>query len=251
MAEQNGQAPGGIVTQVGDDDPKVNHQDAPGWSGEGRATVESPVDSQIVADPGGTRFSIEGHSAFPKPPLRKRRWVRGTIIATMVAGIVGTGLYFAVPWVSYEWETVSTDDAFVSGHITNVGPRIDDVVTEVLVDQNDRVDVGTLLIRLDREPFAVAVAEAEASLEEARANVVQARAQVTSQLARARGAYYRRKNVQENLRRQVAALRAEVAALRARESTRKLAELDQGRIENLVKRGSASQSELDQRNNTL
>ena len=68
-------------------------------------------------------------------------------------------------------ETVSTDDAFVPGHITYVSPRIEDVVTEVLVDQDDRVEPGQLLVRLDREPFEVAVAQAEASLEEARANV--------------------------------------------------------------------------------
>ncbi len=46
-------------------------------------------------------------------------------------------------------------------------------------------------------------------------------------------------------------LRAQVAALRARQSSHWLAEVEQRRIENLVKRGSATQSELDQRNNTL
>ena len=76
----------------------------------------------------------------------------------------------------------------------------------MLVDQNDRVEPGDLLVKLDREPFEVAVAQAEASLEEARANVVQSRAQVASQIARARASYYQRKNAQEALRRQVAIL---------------------------------------------
>ena len=97
-----------------------------------------------------------------------------------------------------------TDDAFVAGHITYVSPRVEGLVTEVLVDQDDRVEPGQLLVKLDREPFEVAVAQAEASLEEARANVVQARAQVRSQIAQARGAYYQRKNAQETLRRQIA-----------------------------------------------
>jgi membrane fusion protein (multidrug efflux system) len=88
-------------------------------------------------------------------------------------------------------------------------------------------------------------------LEEARANVVQARAQVQSQIAGARGAYYRRKNAQETLRRQIASLRAQVATLKARQSSKWLAEVDERRIDNLVKRGSATQSELDQRTNTL
>ncbi len=42
-----------------------------------------------------------------------------------------------------------------------------------------------------------------------------------------------------------------VAALRARDSSLKLAQLDQARLANLVRQGSASQSELDQRNDTL
>ena len=124
------------------------------------------------------------------------------------------GIYFGGPWLAYELTTISTDDAFVSSHITNVSPRIEDVVTEVLVDQDDRVEPGTLLVRLDREPFELAVAQSTAALAEAKANVVQARAQVRSQIARARGAYYGRKNAQENLRRQIATLRAQVATLR-------------------------------------
>ena len=116
-------------------------------------------------------------------------------------------------------EAVETDDAFVTGHITYVSPRIEDVVTEVLVDQNDRVEPGDLLVKLDREPFEVAVAQAEASLEEAWANVVQSRAQVGSQIARARGSYYQRKNAQEALRRQVAILNAQFATLKSRQAT--------------------------------
>ena len=151
--------------------------------------------------------------------------------------------------------TISTDDAFVSSHITYVSPRIEDVVTEVLVDQDDRVEPGDLLVRLDREPFELAVAQSAAALEEARAEARRSAGRESavrsSLIARARGAYYSSKNAQENLRRQVATLRAQVAALKARESSRWLAEVDQKRIDNLVKRGSATQSELDQRNNTL
>ena len=116
-----------------------------------------------------------------------------------MAAVLWAGFSYGVPYVREMLETVETDDAFVAGHITYVSPRIEDVVTEVLVDQNDRVEPGQLLVRLDREPFELAVAQAEASLEEARANLVQARAQVRSQIAQARAAYYQRKNAQETL----------------------------------------------------
>ena len=251
MAEHNGTGRNGAVEEL---DPAHGDPGA-AWGdrsdGEGHRRVRFPVDSQVVADLGGTRLMNEGHPAFPGPERPKRHWVRWIVIGLIVAGIIGAGLYWGVPWARYELATVSTDDAFVQGHITYASPRIAAVVTEVLVDQDDRVEPGDLLAKLDREPFEVAVAEAEASLEEARANVAQSRAQVRAQIARARGAYYQRKNAQETLRRQVASLRAQVATLKAQQSSRWLAEVDQKRLDNLVKRGSATQSELDQRNNAL
>jgi membrane fusion protein, multidrug efflux system len=261
MAESNGAGRGGEVedydraSERGHDRNGAGH-DGPRWvdslaDEQEHRPVRFPVDSQVVADPGGTRLTSEGHPAFPKPSKPRRHWIRWIVIGTIAAAVLGAGLYWGVPWVKYELETVSTDDAFVSSHITYVSPRVEGVVTEVMVDQNDRVEPGQLLVKLDREPFEVAEAQARASLEEARANVSQSRAQVRSQIARARAAYYRRLNVQETLRRQVTTLRAQFATIQARQSSRWLAEVEQRRIENLVQRGSATQSELDQRNNTL
>ena len=213
--------------------------------------VASPVDSQVLADPRGTRLFEDGHPAFPKPEKKNRHWVRNLVILAVVGAIVWAIVRFGIPAVRWYMITASTDDAFVAGHTTYVSPRVEDLVTEVLVDQDDRVEPGMLLVRLDREPYAIAVAQAEASVREAKANLDMARASVRAQLATARGNWFRRKNAQEQIRRQVTSLRAQVAALRARESSQKLAEIDRRRIEALVRRGSASQSELDQRNNTL
>jgi membrane fusion protein (multidrug efflux system) len=230
-------APTSVMTLPRDDEPGSD--------------VDRPVDSQILTDPRGTRNAAEPHPAFPEPEKPRRHWLRWIVIGLVAAAIVGAGLAWGVPALREVLETVSTDDAFVEGHVTNVSPRIDDVVTEVLVDQDDRVEAGALLVRLDRQPFEVALAQAEAALKVARANLVQARAQVKSQIALARSEYYRRKNAQERLRQQIATLRAQVATLKARQSDRWLAEIDQRRISHLVQRGSATQAELDQRNNTL
>lgn len=213
--------------------------------------VEKPVDSQVLVDTRGPRFAEEGHPATPEPPTKKRHLVRNVVLLLILAGIIGAGVAFGLPAIRTAMTTASTDDAFVSAHITNVSPRVEDVVTEVLVDQNDRVEPGMLLVRLDREPFEVALAEAEAALLEARAQLELARTQARAQLASARGSWFRRKNTQEQLRRQVASLRAEVATLRANQSSEALAEIDQRRIANLAAQGSATQAELDQRNNAL
>jgi membrane fusion protein (multidrug efflux system) len=252
MAEHNGAVHNGVVDTTDPSNDAADPGQEPQDQGNGFHRVKFPVDSQVVADLGGTRLMNEGHPAFPRPEKPNRHWVRWIIIGVIVAAIVGACWRWAVPWAKYELvDTVSTDDAFVQGHITYASPRLEAVITEVLVDQDDRVEPGDLLVKLDREPFEVAVAQARAGLEEAEANVSQSRALVRSQIATARGAYYSRKNAQESLRGRIATLRAQVAALRARESSRWLAEVDQRRIDNLVKRGSATQSELDQRNNTL
>ncbi len=214
--------------------------------------IPAPVDSFVIADAQGTRLAEKGHPAFPEPPERPRRhWLRWLLIGGAAVAIVAAAVHWGVPMVREMLDTVSTDDAFVAGHITYVSPRVDGVVTEVLVDQNDRVEPGMLLVRLDRQPFEVALAQAEASVRESGANLIQARARVRSQLAGARASYYRRKNAQERLRQQIASLKARVAELRARESSRALADIDQKRLANLVARGSATQAELDTRNNTL
>ena len=154
-------------------------------SGNGRTEVAYALDSRVVADLGGTRILDEGDARSRQPRKPRPRVRRRLVIGLVVAAVLWAGFSYGVPYVREMLETVETDDAFVAGHITYVSPRIEDVVTEVLVDQNDRVEPGELLVKLDREPFEVAVAQSEASLEEARANVVQSRAQVRSQIARA------------------------------------------------------------------
>ena len=216
-----------------------------------RDLVDRPVDSQVVADPQGTRLAERGHPAFPKPERKPSRWKGRLFILLLIAAIIGAILYWGVPAVEWAMSTTSTDDAFVSGHTTYVSPRVAGLLTEMLVESNDRVEPGDVLARLDRQPFVIALQQSKSSLTQAEANLALSKAQVKSQLEGARASFFQRKNQQEQLERQVRSLEAQVAALRSSQSSQHLAELDQTRLKNLVGRGSASQSELDQRNNTL
>ena len=60
-----------------------------------------------------------------------------------------------VPYVINAFRTVSTDDAYVNGHVTFVAPRVPGQVVRVLVDDNNRVQRGNLLVQLDKEPYRV------------------------------------------------------------------------------------------------
>src|ERR1700719_3189308 len=85
-------------------------------------------------------------------------------------------LYEAIPWAITAFRTESTDDAYVNGHVTFVAPRVPGHVVRVLVDDNNRVRKGTLLVQLDKEPYQVKVDIAQAALVLAQAGIVTAQA---------------------------------------------------------------------------
>ncbi|MEE3069951.1 MAG: HlyD family secretion protein, partial [Pseudomonadota bacterium] len=62
----------------------------------------------------------------------------------------------------------STDDAYVQANILTISPMISARVTEVPVTEGDRVEAGSILVRLDDSTLKAAVASAEAQLETAR-----------------------------------------------------------------------------------
>jgi membrane fusion protein, multidrug efflux system len=210
-----------------------------------------PMDSEVMAEPRGTRLFEHGHPVFPKREKTDRHWVRRIVVFSLIAATIGATFYWGIPKIKLVLSTSSTDDAFVSGHTTNISPRIDGVVTEVMIERNDRVEPGSVLLRIDREPYEIALAQSTASLVQARSNLDLANAQVRAQLATARGAYYQRKNAQETLRRQIATLNALFAAIKSNQATVALARNNLRRGEELLPSGAISKEELDQRNNSL
>jgi hypothetical protein len=101
MAQQDGAPRNGAVEES---DPA--HEDGDPWredqrNGEGHRPVRFPVDSQVVADPGGTRPMSEGHPTFPGARRPKRHRVRWIVIVAIVAAILGAGWYWGLPWVRY------------------------------------------------------------------------------------------------------------------------------------------------------
>jgi len=74
----------------------------------------------------------------------------------------------------YKKTHISTTNAYVHGHIHWISSRVSGVIKEVLVEENQWVKKGELLIVLDRKPFEIKVKEKEASLnlEEKRLNEI-------------------------------------------------------------------------------
>ena len=90
-------------------------------------------------------------------------WRKALLWAGAVAGLA-LGAYVLAPTVKTMLDTVSTDDAYVNGHVTYVAPRVAGQVSRVLVDDNERVKKGDLLVQLDKEPYQVQVDIKKAAL---------------------------------------------------------------------------------------
>ena len=79
-------------------------------------------------------------------------------------------LFIGIPLVIRAFNTVSTDDAYVNGYVTFVAPRVSGQVARVLVDDNNRVKKGDVLVELDPKPYQVEVAIKQAAVEIGRAS---------------------------------------------------------------------------------
>jgi membrane fusion protein (multidrug efflux system) len=172
------------------------------------------------------------------------------LLFVVVLGGLAYGAYSFVPTIETMLNTVSTDDAYVNGHVTFVAPRVSGQVSRVLVDDNYRVKKGALLVQLDKEPYQVQVEIAKAALSVAETNLAAAEAQVRSLIAQGRANRYQLQHAIEDVHTQIANLRANVATLKSREATLALARANLKRGRELAPSGGISKEELDQREQT-
>ena len=71
---------------------------------------------------------------------------------------------------------VSTENAYVKADIAQIAPEVSGRVIEVAVRDHAPVEAGALLVRIDPEPYRLALAKASADLDVARTQVETARA---------------------------------------------------------------------------
>jgi membrane fusion protein (multidrug efflux system) len=78
------------------------------------------------------------------------------------------GAYFYVTSARY----VSTDNAYVKADIAAINAEVSGRVVEVPVVNNQQVEAGATLFRLDEQPFRLALAQAEAQLKNTRDEIM-------------------------------------------------------------------------------
>ena len=99
-----------------------------------------------------------------RPEYKKKRVIVPTITAIALI-LIGIGA--AIHSTFFQ----STDDAFVEGRLISIAPRVSGPVIKLLVDDNDDVQEGDLLIEIDPRDYEVKLLETQAKLEEAKAQL--------------------------------------------------------------------------------
>ncbi len=174
-------------------------------------------------------------------------WAIGAIVAL-------AGCAYGVHWWRWAQWHVTTDDAYAHAATTRIASRIEGTISEVPIDDNWKVGKGDLLVRLDPEPYRIALQQKEADLAEARQTAKQARANLeaarsrlnaaTSELEQARREYSRAKKLnatQVLSREHLDEARTDYETARAR-----LAEAKQNVEEAQARLGMPDDSPLDQ-----
>ncbi|WP_175942150.1 HlyD family secretion protein [Caballeronia sp. BCC1704] len=111
-------------------------------------------------------------------PARRIPWMLlalGVVAAVLVAALTY--------WVLVLRFLQTTDDAYVGGDVTVLAPKVNGFVTDVLVQDNQRVSAGQVLVRLDARDYDARLAQANAEVSSARAAVEELRAKDALQAA--------------------------------------------------------------------
>jgi membrane fusion protein (multidrug efflux system) len=208
------------------------------------------VEQVTAPPPTSTSENDVANPAVPVAPLSEKRstkrylWIGGAVVLLIV-------LIAAVPWILRILGTVSTDDAFVNGHVTFVAPRVAGQVAKVLVDDNNRVHKGDLLVQLDPEPLQVQVNIAQAAVDAAQADLVAAQAQARSLEGQMRSLRFSLERSIEDVDNQAALLKSKVATLSSEKATLARAQADYDRAQPLVSSGAITREEVDRRKESL
>ncbi len=107
-------------------------------------------------------------TAAPTPPpvaetpaeaAPRRRWLRPLLFALLPLALIAGGYSYVVGG-----RVMSTENAYVHADMVGVSTDVSGIVSEVDVRENQHVNVGDVLFRLDDLPFRLAVTRADAQI---------------------------------------------------------------------------------------
>src|ERR1700753_2826019 len=108
-----------------------------------------------------TNLPSSGAPALARP-ARRIPWMLlalGLVVIVLIAA--------ATYWALVLRFIQTTDDAYVGGDVTVLAPKVNGFVTDIFVQDNQRVSAGQVLVRLDARDYDARLAQASAEVSSA------------------------------------------------------------------------------------
>jgi multidrug resistance efflux pump len=125
-------------------------------------------------------------NAEPRAETANTPGLRDCLRAHPILTVVGVSVVAVATiaaWLSWlnarHYET--TDDAFIAARSFSVAPKVGGYVTDVPVTDNQHVNAGDVLARIDNRDYKIAVDQAKAQVSVGEANVANIQAQIDNQ----------------------------------------------------------------------
>jgi membrane fusion protein (multidrug efflux system) len=224
---------------MADDQPETPRQDGDKGTdqvGQPDKTADKTGSSANQKQPNqNTESKTDGDQRSPEQKRRDERKarrrkivIRLIFLVILVVAAIGAFLY----WFSTR-NLIDTDDAFTDGRAISIAPRIAGRVTALLVNDNQRIKKGDVIIQLDPRDYQTALTRAAGQLAQAKAQLANAqlaldKASTTypAQLLSAQGSLEQAQgnltNAQSDFRRQHAVSRAATTQQQVDQSTASL-----------------------------
>lgn len=141
---------------------------------------ERPVlpehEPQVQPDEVKEDQSPTGSDEPSKKPTNKLK--KGLLIGAALLALSGAAVG-GYHWYSYSTAHEETDDSYTTAHMHAISSRINDTVSKVLVDDNEHVKAGQVLVLLDPRDYEVRVESALAALKVAEHQAEAAQTSIT------------------------------------------------------------------------
>jgi membrane fusion protein (multidrug efflux system) len=120
--------------------------------------MDTVMDNTLKPAAALERAAVETATGAATQSRRRSRTLIYAGAGALVLAAVGASAFF------YYQGRVSTDDAQVDAHIAPIAPKVSGTIAEILVDDNQTVKAGDVLLRIDPRDDEAKVAQARAAL---------------------------------------------------------------------------------------
>ncbi len=134
------------------------------------------------------------------PETNKSTPPRRTILKVLLFCILGAAAGLAIFWyLRYSETHISTDDAFVDGRVHVIAPKVPGTIQRVMVNDNQQVAPGDVLVELDATDYRVREEDAESAFRSERARIAELDTRVEVARKQLQEAEYQVESARRNL----------------------------------------------------